>query len=87
MVGKLAGDEHCFFGLPLFAGVGALLCPMNIAFFSVLQAVMNARGPGPSPGSPCRLSPMDHPSPPVTGDGPPPPPPPAPPRTKFGKMT
>ncbi|XP_053069952.1 transport and Golgi organization protein 1 homolog isoform X2 [Acinonyx jubatus] len=49
------------------------------------KAIMNARGPGPSPGSPCRLSPMDHPSPPVTGDGPPPPP--APPRTKFGKMT
>ncbi|XP_044907341.1 transport and Golgi organization protein 1 homolog isoform X1 [Felis catus] len=48
------------------------------------KAIMNARGPGPSPGSPCRLSPMDHPSPPVTGDGPPPPPPPAPPRTKFG---
>ncbi|XP_047683408.1 transport and Golgi organization protein 1 homolog [Prionailurus viverrinus] len=48
------------------------------------KAIMNARGPGPSPGSPCRLSPMDHPSPPVTGYGPPPPPPPAPPRTKFG---
>ncbi|XP_044909087.1 extensin-like isoform X5 [Felis catus] len=48
------------------------------------KAIMYARGPGPSPGSPCRLSPMDHPSPPVTGDGPPPPPPPAPPRTKFG---
>ncbi|XP_043427924.1 transport and Golgi organization protein 1 homolog isoform X4 [Prionailurus bengalensis] len=48
------------------------------------KAIMNARGPGPSPGSPCRLSPMDHPSPPVTGSGPPPPPPPAPPRTKFG---
>ncbi|XP_042835336.1 transport and Golgi organization protein 1 homolog isoform X2 [Panthera tigris] len=48
------------------------------------KAIMNARGPGPSPGSPCRLSPMDRPSPPVTGYGPPPPPPPAPPRTKFG---
>ncbi|XP_078298960.1 transport and Golgi organization protein 1 homolog isoform X2 [Panthera onca] len=48
------------------------------------KAIMNARGPGPSPGSPCRLSPMDRPSPPVTGYGPPPSPPPAPPRTKFG---
>ncbi|XP_042835340.1 transport and Golgi organization protein 1 homolog isoform X1 [Panthera tigris] len=48
------------------------------------KAIMNARGPGPSPGSPCRLSPMDRPSPPVTGYGPPPPPPPTPPRTKFG---
>ncbi|XP_045349468.1 transport and Golgi organization protein 1 homolog isoform X3 [Leopardus geoffroyi] len=49
------------------------------------KAIMYARGPGPSPGSPCRLSPTDHPSPPVTGCGPPPPPPPAPPRTKFGE--
>ncbi|XP_058584812.1 transport and Golgi organization protein 1 homolog isoform X1 [Neofelis nebulosa] len=48
------------------------------------KAIMNARGPGPFPGSPCRLSPVDHPSPPVTGYGPPPSPPPAPPRTKFG---
>nr|XP_060484104.1 splicing factor 3A subunit 2-like [Panthera onca] len=36
------------------------------------KAIMYARGPGPSPGSPCRLSPMDHPSPRVTGYGPPP---------------
>ena len=43
VVGKLAGDEHCFFGLPLFAGVGALFCPMNIPLISFLQAILYAR--------------------------------------------
>ena len=39
------------------------------------------------PGSPCRLNPVDHPSPPFMGYGPAPPPPPAPPHTIFVKMT
>ncbi|XP_040319634.1 histone-lysine N-methyltransferase SETD1B-like [Herpailurus yagouaroundi] len=51
------------------------------------KAILYARRPGPFPGSPCRLYPMDHPSPPVMGYRPHPPPPPAPPPTLFVKMT
>ena len=83
VVSKLAGYEHCFFGFLLFAGVGALFYPMNIAFVSILQAIMYARGPVPFPGLPCRLYPMDRPSLPVMGYGPPPSLPP----TLFAKMT
>ncbi|XP_078296231.1 uncharacterized protein LOC144614773 [Panthera onca] len=49
-------------------------------------AIMDARGPGPFPGWPCRPYHMDHPSSPAKGWGPPPPPPPAPPPTPFGQL-
>ena len=50
-------------------------------FFSAGYFV--CKSPGPFPGSPCRLYPRDHPSPPVMGYRPHPPPPP----TLFVKMT